>query len=95
VYGSHFEVIGTAKYRYGETFLPLKLNSISAREICHQRINNYLQTVLVRGKIAGPTIFVYIRVAYLGDFSLKKANFGILLKTLRAFFFTNIWTYTF
>jgi hypothetical protein len=46
----HFEVICPEKYLSGE-----KLNSISVREIRHQRINNYLQPVLVRGKIAEPS----------------------------------------
>jgi hypothetical protein len=50
----HFEVLCTVKYRHGEKILHVKLNSISVREICHQRINNYLQTVLVWVKIAGP-----------------------------------------
>jgi hypothetical protein len=35
-------------------FRTVKLNSISEREIRHQRVNNHPQTVLVRGKIAGP-----------------------------------------
>jgi hypothetical protein len=68
----HFEVLSTAKYRYRtltvKNFCTVKLNSISVREIRHHRINNYLLTVLVRGKNAGPKIFVYIRVANLGDF---------------------------
>jgi hypothetical protein len=39
------------------------------------------------GKIAGPgpKIFVYIRVANLGDFLPKKQILGLFRKTLRAF----------
>jgi hypothetical protein len=69
-----------------KNFCSVKLNSIPSREIHHQRINNYLQIVLVRGKNAGPKIFVYIRVANLGDFSPKKANFGNLLKNSQGIF---------
>jgi hypothetical protein len=39
--------------------------------------------------LAGPKIFVYIRAANLGDFSPKKANFGILLKKAQGIFSTN------
>jgi hypothetical protein len=49
----HFEVLCTAKYHYGEKFYTVQLNSISVREIRHQRINNYLNAVIVRGKITG------------------------------------------
>jgi hypothetical protein len=74
----HFEVICTAKYRYGEQFLHRKLNSIFVREIRHQRINNYLQTVLVRGKIAGPGLR-YLFTSGLptsGIFRLKSKYWG-------------------
>jgi hypothetical protein len=54
----HFEVLCTAKYSTGtvteNNFCTVKLNSISVWEIRHQRINNYPQTVHVRGKISGP-----------------------------------------
>jgi hypothetical protein len=42
---------------------------------------------------AGPKIFVYIKVANLGDFSPRKANFWILLKNAQGIFKTNIWTF--
>jgi hypothetical protein len=41
------------KVPYRENFCTEKLNSIAVREIRHQRINNYLHTVLVGEKIAG------------------------------------------
>jgi hypothetical protein len=68
----HFEVLCTAEYRYGENFFTVK--NISVREICQQRINNHLQTIFERGKIARP-VQRYLFISGL-------PNFGILpLKT--------------
>jgi hypothetical protein len=53
----HFEVLCTAKYRYGE-------------KILHRKIKFYLRTG--KNRQAGPNIFVKIRVANLGDFSPKS-----------------------
>jgi hypothetical protein len=66
-----------------EKIFTVKLNSISLREFRHQRINNYLQTVLVRGKIAGRAqdICLY-QGCQLRGFSPEKAIIGILLKNV-------------
>jgi hypothetical protein len=78
----HFEVLSTAKYRYGESLLYRKIkfylrpgNPLSA----HKQLSpNNSRTGKNRG--AGPKTFGYIRVANLEDFSSKKANLGFLLK---------------
>jgi hypothetical protein len=81
----HFEVLCTAKYLYGEKFLPRKIQFNSVREIRHQRLNSYLQTAL-QGKIAGPGqryLFISgLPNTNLEDFFPQKANFGILLKNV-------------
>jgi hypothetical protein len=60
----------------------VKLSSISVREICLQRINNYLQTVLVRGKIAGPgrSYLCISGLPTLGIFLLKRQILGFFEK---------------
>jgi hypothetical protein len=66
----HLEVLCTAKYRYGEKFLHCKIKF-------YLRTGNlptaYKQLSLNssypgKNRRAGPKIFVYIRVANLGDF---------------------------
>jgi hypothetical protein len=77
-----------------KNYCTVKLNSISVQEICQYRINNYLQTVLVQGKIAGPgRRYLFIRVANIGDFPPKKANFVIFFDKRSGLFFTTIWTF--
>jgi hypothetical protein len=66
-----------------KNFCTVKLNSISIREICHQRktiTSNSSRTG--KNRRARPKTFVYIRVANLEDFSPKKANLAIFLKNV-------------
>jgi hypothetical protein len=78
----HFEVLCTAKHRHGEKFLHRKIKFYrptgNPPSACKQLSSNSSRTG--KNRRAGPKIFVYIRVANLGDFSHKKANFRILLK---------------
>jgi hypothetical protein len=46
-----------------------------------------------KNRRAGPKIFVYIRVANLGDFSLKKASLRILVEKCTWLFYTNTWAF--
>jgi hypothetical protein len=91
----HLEVIFTSKYRCGEKFLHRKikfyLGTGNPPSAYKQLSSNNSRTG--NNRRAGPKIFVYVRVANLGDFSPKKANFGILLKTAQGIFETNIWTF--
>jgi hypothetical protein len=72
----HFEVLCTAKYTVTvKNFCTVKLNSIFVLEICQHRINNSNSSRTGKNRQARPKIFVYIRVANLGDFSPEQILF--------------------
>jgi hypothetical protein len=79
-------------------FCTAKLNSISVREIRENPPSAFKQlssksSRTGKNRRAGPKMFVFIRVANVGDFSPQKENFGILLKSAQGIFYTNIWTF--
>jgi hypothetical protein len=49
----HFEILCTIKYQYGEKFLLRKIKFYLRTGNLPTAYKNYLQIVLVRGKIAG------------------------------------------
>jgi hypothetical protein len=70
----HCVVLCTAKYRYDEKFLHRKikfyLRTGNPPSVYKQLSSNISPSG--KNRRAGPKIFVYIRVANLGDFSPKK-----------------------
>jgi hypothetical protein len=84
----HFEVLCTAKYRYGEKYLRRKikfyLRTGNLPTAYKQLSSNSSRTG--KNHRTGPKIFFYIRVANLGDFSPKKTNFRVFYKNVQGIF---------
>jgi hypothetical protein len=85
---AHFEVLCTAKYKYGEKVLLRKINFYLRTGYLPTADKQLSSKSSRTGKHfrAGPKIFVFIWVVNLGDFPPKKANFVIFLKNVQGIF---------
>jgi hypothetical protein len=74
----HFDVLFIERYQYGERFFHRKVKIFNHSRIpqtAYKHLSSKSSST-VRNHRAGPTTFVYTRVANLGDFSPNKANLG-------------------
>jgi hypothetical protein len=84
----HFEVLVIDKYRYGERFFHRKVKIFHLTgnpPPAYQHLSSKSFRT-ARNRRAVPKLLVDIRVANLGDFSPKNANFRILIKSILGIF---------